>query len=246
MSRFLPQPASEHAAAIDAMMGHVHLMMALLFVGWAAYFVFVIVRYRRGANPTAHAAGARGRIAMTIFAAVAVAEAVLLVGFALPLWFERTAAAPAVENPLQIRVVAEQFVWNIHYPGADGQFGPTTLTQISLANPLGLDRTSRQGADDVVLLSEIHVPVNRPVIIQLTSKDVIHSFGITAMRVKQDAIPGMRSPVWFTPTVEGEFEIACSQLCGIGHHRMRGVIKVESAAAFAKFMGDEAALQRPK
>ena len=85
--------------------------------------------------------------------------------------------------------------------------------------------------------------MNRPVIIQLTSKDVVHSFGVPAMRVKQDAVPGLRSPVWFTPIVEGEFEIACSQLCGLGHHRMRGVIKVESDDAYRKFLSDEAALQ---
>jgi cytochrome c oxidase subunit 2 len=97
-----------------------------------------------------------------------------------------------------------------------------------------------------VFLSEIHLPVNRPVLIQLASKDVIHSFGVPAMRVKQDAVPGLRAPVWFTPTVEGEFEVACSQLCGLGHHRMRGVIKVESAEAYKKFLADEDVIQRVK
>ena len=79
--------------------------------------------------------------------------------------------------------------------------------------------------------------------IQLSSKDVIHSFGVPAMRVKQDVIPGLLTPVWFTPTMTGEFDIACSQLCGLGHYRMRGVITVESEDAFRKFLADEAALQ---
>ena len=246
ISRFLPPAASAHAAAIDAMLEHVHLMVLVLFVGWSAYFMYVLLRFRRGAHPKANPSGTHGRYAMGIFAAVAVAEAVMLIGFALPLWFERTAAAPAVENPLVIRVTAEQFVWNVHYPGTDGEFGDTTPALVSPTNPLGLDRTSRFGKDDVVLLSEIHLPVNRTVLIQLASKDVIHSFGVPAMRVKQDAVPGLRSPVWFTPTVEGEFEVACSQLCGIGHHRMRGVIKVESVDAYRKFLADEDALQRAK
>lgn len=244
MRGFLPRAASDHAAAIDGMLGHVHLLMLVLFVGWGLYFAFVLVRYRRGAHPTASSTGAKGRLAMTMFAAVAFAEAVLLAGYALPLWYERTAAAPTGGNPLVIRVVAEQFVWNVHYPGADGEFGGTSLELISPTNPLGLDRASKFGADDLMLLSEIHVPVNRPVLVHLTSKDVIHSFGISAMRVKQDAIPGLRSLVWFTPTLEGDFEIACSQLCGLGHHRMRGVIKVESEAAYRKFLSDEDALQR--
>jgi len=243
MTRFLPAAASEHAAAIDGMLSHVHLMMLVLFVGWAAYFLYVLVRYRRGANPEANPAGARGRFAMIIFAGVAVSEAVLLVGFALPVWFERTSAAPVSGSPLVLRVVAEQFVWNIHHPGADGEFGDTSLTLVSVTNPVGLDRSSRFGKDDLIFLSEIHLPVNRPLIIHLSSKDVIHSFGIPAMRVKQDAIPGLRSPVWFTPTVAGEFEIICSQLCGLGHHRMRGVITVESDEAYRKFLKDEEGLQ---
>jgi len=246
LSRFLPTAASAHAAAIDAMLEHVHLMVLVLFAGWAAYFIYVLLRFRSGAHPKANPAGTSGRFAMAIFAAVAVAEAVMLIGFALPLWFERTAAAPAVENPLVIRVTAEQFVWNVHYPGTDGEFGDISPALVSPTNPLGLDRTSRYGKDDLVFLSEMHVPVNRPVLVQLASKDVIHSFGVPAMRVKQDAVPGLRAPVWFKPTVEGEFEVACSQLCGIGHHRMRAVIKVDSAEAYKKFLADEDALQRVK
>ena len=243
MTRFLPLPASAHAAAIDGMLSHVHLTMLVLFVGWAAYYVYVLVRFRRGRQPQANHRGTSGRFAMFIFAGVVIAEGVLLVGFAMPLWFDRTVTNREGGTPLVIRVVAEQFVWNVHYPGADGEFGETSLKLVSGTNPLGLDRSSRFGKDDLVLLSELHVPVNRPVVIQLTSKDVIHSFGVPAMRVKQDAIPGLRSPVWFTPTVEGDFEIARSQLCGLGHHRMRGVIKVESEAAFQKFLQEEAKLQ---
>ena len=85
------------------------------------------------------------------------------------------------------------------------------------------------------------MPINRPVVIQLSSKDVIHSFGIHALRVKQDAIPGLLTPVWFTPTVAGTYDIACSQLCGIGHYRMRGQLIVETDDAFRKFLATEAA-----
>ena len=84
--------------------------------------------------------------------------------------------------------------------------------------------------------------MNRPVVIQLSSKDVIHSFGVPAMRVKQDAIPGNTVPVWFTPNRIGTFEIACSQLCGLGHYKMRGVIKVESEEDYRKFLAEEARL----
>jgi cytochrome c oxidase subunit 2 len=244
MSRFLPLPASSHAGQIDLVMTLVHILMLVMFVGWSAYFAWVLIRFRSGRQPRANHAGATGRFALGTEVGVVIAEVVLLVGFALPLWFSRTAARPAQPDAVVVRIVAEQFAWNVHYPGADGQFGATAIALVTSSNPIGLDRKSPFGADDIVLLSELHLPINRPVVIQLSSKDVIHSFGVPAMRVKQDAIPGVLSPVWFTPTVLGNFEIACSQLCGLGHYRMRGVIVVETEDAYRKFLATEAAALR--
>jgi cytochrome c oxidase subunit 2 len=229
---------------IDLLLQLVHGLMLALFAGWTIYFVYVLVRFRSGRQKQAIYAGAKGRWASATEVGIVVAEGVLLVGFALPIWFQATSARAPEPSAVVIRVVAEQFVWNVHYPGADGQFGRTSLDLISTTNPLGLDRTSPAGKDDVVLLSEIHLPVGRPVVIQLSSKDVIHSFGVHAFRVKQDAIPGTLSTVRFTPGTSGEFEIACSQLCGVGHYRMRGVITVESEDAYRAFLAKEAAAQK--
>jgi len=243
MHRFLPPAASQHAASIDAMLEHVHWMVLVLFAGWAVYFVWVLFRYRAGRQQEPNLRSARGHIAIVVFAGVVVAEGIMLIGVGLPGWYERLVTRPTGGKPLVMRVVAQQFAWNVHFPGADGQFGETAMSLLSPTSPLGLNRESATGRDDLTFQSEIHVPVGRPVIVELTSKDVIHSFGIPAMRVKQDAIPGTHSSVWFTPTVEGEFEIVCSQLCGLGHHRMRGVIKVESEAAFERFLAEETKLQ---
>ncbi|HYN10269.1 MAG TPA: hypothetical protein VES67_22980 [Vicinamibacterales bacterium] len=241
---WLPPPASSHAGSVDSVMTLVHLLMLVLFVGWGTYFVFVLARFRASRNTRANPEGARGRVALATEIGVVIAEVVLLVIFALPVWFDRTAARSSDAGAVVIRVVGEQFAWNVHYPGADGRFGETKLALVSPTNPLGLDRGSPSGKDDIVLLSLMHLPVNRPVVIQLSSKDVIHSFGVPAMRVKQDANPGIVTPVWFTPTVTGDFEIACSQLCGLGHYRMRGVITVESEEAFRRFLAEEAAALR--
>lgn len=100
---------------------------------------------------------------------------------------------------------------------------------------------SPHAADDVTTVSEIVLPVGRPVIVQLSAKDVIHSFGVPVMRVKQDAIPGMMIPVWFTPSRVGEYEIACSQLCGLGHYRMRGLLRVVYAEEYTRWL----AAQKP-
>jgi cytochrome c oxidase subunit II len=244
MSPLLPLAASSDAADIDVVMTLVHGLMLVLFVGWGLYLTWVLWRFRRTRQPRANPEGARGRFALWTEGLIVAAEAILLVVFALPIWFKRTSAQPTDPSAITIRVVAQQFVWNVHYPGADGRFGVTSASLISPENPLGLDRESPFGRDDVVAAGQVHLPVGRQVIIQLSSKDVIHSFGVPAMRVKRDAVPGLIAPVWFTPTREGQFDIACSQLCGLAHFRMKGLVIVESEAAFQKFLAGEAAAQR--
>jgi cytochrome c oxidase subunit II len=235
--------ASAHAARIDVVLMLVHGLMAVLFVGWALYFGWVLVRFRRGRQPHADHHGAKGRVAFWVEIGVVAAEGVLLVGFALPVWFTRTSAAPRDPRAIVVQVVAEQFAWNVHYPGPDGEFGRSSLALISPTNPIGLDRSSPFGRDDIVTINQLHVPIDRQVVIQLSSKDVIHSLGIPAMRVKQDAIPGVLATVWFTPILPGQFDIACSQLCGLGHYRMRGILTVESEDAFRQWLAQQAALQ---
>lgn len=240
MTSLLPPAASAHAAGIDSVITLVHLLMAVLFAGWGAYFIYVLIRFRRSRQPAADHRGATGRLALGTEIGVVIAEAVLLVVFALPIWFSRTGAAPADARAVVVRIVAEQFAWNVHYPGADGQFGTTSPSLITPDNPLGLDRTSPFGADDVVDIGLLHLPVNRQAVLQLSSKDVIHSLGIPAMRIKQDVIPGSYASVWFEPTAIGTYDIACSQLCGLAHYRMRGVLTVESEADFARYLAENA------
>jgi cytochrome c oxidase subunit 2 len=244
MSRWLPPAAAAHAADVDRVIALVHLLMLALALGWAAYFVWVLVRFRRGRQPHAIPQGASGRAAFAVEVGVVVAEAALLVAIALPVWYARTGAQPTAPDALVVRVVAEQFAWNVHYPGADGLFGAAQPDLITPENPIGLNRNSPHGQDDIVVINQLRVPVGRPVVVQLSTKDVIHSFGVPAMRVKQDAIPGLTTPIWFTPTREGAFDIACSQLCGLAHFRMRGIVAVESDAAFQQFLADEAAFLR--
>jgi cytochrome c oxidase subunit 2 len=105
---------------------------------------------------------------------------------------------------------------------------------------MGLDRTDPDAKDDITTINQLNLPVDRPILVHLSSKDVIHSFGLVEMRVKQDAIPGMDIPVWFIPNKVGEFEIACSQLCGLGHYRMRGFISVKSQADYDSWLAEEA------
>jgi cytochrome c oxidase subunit 2 len=235
----LPVQASAQAAHLDRITALVHLLMAVVFVGWGLYFVYVLIRFRRSRQPAADYHGARGRWSTWSEGAVAAAEVLLLAAFSIPAW--ASLVNPPAENALVVRVTAQQFSWTMHYPGPDGEFGRVDAALISAENPAGLDRQSIHARDDVIAINELHVPLGRAVVVQLSARDVIHSFGVPAMRVKQDAIPGMMTPVWFTPALEGRFDIACSQLCGLGHYRMRGTVIVEAPEAFDRWLISESA-----
>lgn len=219
----LPPVASAHGAKVDELIIYVHWLMAALFIGWILYFILVLVKFNRKANPKADYVGIRGHASNYIEAIVALVEGVLLIGFAVPLWAHAVDQFPGPEkNPVRLKVVAQQFFWNVFYPGPDGEFGKQDLSLVTQDNPWGFDKNDPKGKDDFSTQNEIHVPVNRPVIITVTSKDVIHSFKIIAMRVTQDAIPGVPIPVHFTPTKTGIYQINCAQLCGVGHSTMAG------------------------
>jgi len=235
----VPIAASAHAAEIDQMTALVHWLMLVLFVGWGAFFIFALIRFRKGANPKASYVGAKGKLAKSTEVAVALIEVILLVFYAIPAWAKRVTNFPGGNDAVIVRVVGEQFAWNIQYPGKDGKFGRTDPTLVSADNPLGLDRRDPDAKDDIVSINNLNLPINRPVLVHLTSKDVIHSFGVYELRVKQDAVPGLEMPVWFVPTREGQWDIACSQLCGLGHYRMRGFVNVQSAAEYDKWMAEQ-------
>jgi cytochrome c oxidase subunit II len=236
----LPPQAATHAAEIDQMTAVVHWLMLVLFVGWGAFFVFVLFRFRKSANPKASYTGAKGKIAKGLEIGVAIFEAVLLLVYAIPAWATRVAAFPSENEAVVVRVTAEQFAWNVHYPGPDGQFGRRDVTMVSADNLIGLDRSDPTAKDDIVGINQLNLPVNRPALIRLSTKDVIHSFGLVEMRVKQDAVPGLEIPVWFIPDRVGDYEIACSQLCGLGHFRMKGFVSIQSEGDFRNWLAEQA------
>ncbi|HZR23634.1 MAG TPA: hypothetical protein VFA59_08620 [Vicinamibacterales bacterium] len=235
----LPVQASAHAAELDNMTVLVHWLMFVLFIGWGLFFIFVLFRYRKSANPRANYDGAKGKISKGLEVAVVVVEMVLLLFYAIPAWAKRVRDFPPENQATVVHVIAEQFAWNVHYAGPDGKFGRTKPELVAADNPIGLDKTDPDAKDDITTINQLNLPVDKPVLVHLSSKDVIHSFGLYEMRVKQDAIPGMNIPVWFTPTRVGEYEITCSQLCGLGHFRMRGFVNIQSQADYDKWMADQ-------
>jgi len=237
----LPLQASSHAAEIDRIIVIVHWLMLVLFVGWGSFFTYTLVRFRQSANPKADYHGVKSHVSSYLEVAVGVIEAVILVAFALPAWATRVNDVPPESGATVVHVIAKQFAWHSVYPGPDGRFGRRDGSLVTPTNEIGLDREDPNGADDIYTINQLNLPVDTPVIAYLTSMDVIHSFAIAEMRVKQDAIPGMEIPIWWEPTVTGAFEINCSQLCGLGHYRMRGAVSVLAQADFRSFLAEEGA-----
>jgi len=237
----LPLQASSHAAEIDRIIVIVHWLMLVLFVGWGSFFAYTLVRFRQSANPKADYHGVKSHVSSYLEVAVGVIEAVILVAFALPAWATRVNDVPPESGATVVHVIAKQFAWHSVYPGPDGRFGRRDGSLVTPTNEIGLDREDPNSADDIYTINQLNLPVDTPVIVYLTSMDVIHSFAIAEMRVKQDAIPGMEIPIWWEPTVTGAFEINCSQLCGLGHYRMRGAVTVQTQAEFQGFLAEEGA-----
>jgi cytochrome c oxidase subunit II len=245
----LPELAASHGGQIDSLLGWIHVFMLILFVGWGGFFLYTLVRFRKSRHPVANYTGVTSPASKYSEIGVAIIEAILLFGFAIPIWAARVDRMPPESESLVVQVTGEQFAWNVHYAGPDRKFGRTDLKLLDLqSNPLGLDRSDPAAKDDVTTLNQLYLPVNRPIVVRLRSKDVIHSFGVPEFRVKQDAIPGLTIPIWFVPTVttaemrsrtgraEFQYEIACAQLCGLGHASMRGFVTVQTAEEFQKWM----------
>ncbi len=236
----LPINASSHGYEIDQMIYLVHGLMFALFAGWGIFFFIVLARFNRRVSPKANYTGVKSHASQSIEIAVIVAEVILLAGFSIPFWAKQVNAFPDRPDAIEIRIVAEQFAWNVHYPGKDGKFGKTDLKFVNAQNnPIGLDLSDPDAKDDITTINQLHVPVGRPVIIHLSTKDVIHCFFLPQMRVKQDVIPGMSVQTWFIPTKTGAWEIACAQLCGIGHYRMKGFYTVHSEADYNNWLAQQ-------
>jgi len=249
-----PILASEHGGEIDRVMWIVLAFITVLFFGWLIFFSVALLRFRRSRQPVADYGGVRNHRTYYVEFGVVAVEVTLLLGFSIPFWIQHVAATPLPdEAPLHVRVVAQQFSWNIHYPGADGVFGRTAAEFVDdQLNPVGLDPSDDAGSDDIVSRNILYLPVGQPVLLSLTSKDVVHSFYLPELRVKQDTIPGMVIDLMFTPTMTTQafqertgqpgrrFEIACAQLCGLGHYSMRGFLDVLEPEAFAQWLEDNA------
>lgn len=234
-----PPSLSTQSPAIDQLINVVHWFAAVLFVGWGLFLLYSLIRFRAKPGQRASYESAKSRLPKYLEIGVVLFEIFLLIGLSFPIWSKYKSEFPREQDSLVIRVVAQQFAWNIHYPGRDGVFGGTDPRFISDADPIGLNPDDPAGKDDIVSVGWLHFPVHKPVIAHITSKDVIHSFSIPVLRVKQDAVPGMVVPIWWEATQTGQYEIMCAQLCGVGHTLMRGFVSIDTPEEYEAWMKEQ-------
>jgi cytochrome c oxidase subunit II len=236
----LPVVASEHGHDVDKFIIYIHWLMGALFVIWLGYFLYVLWRFRATKNPKADHVGARTHASSYLEGVVALVEAVLLIGFAIPLW-AKVVEAPSGPETNVVRVMAQQFGWNFMYPGTDKKFGAQDLELVTSDNKFGQVPEDEAGQDDFFTYNDLRVPLGTPTIFQISSLDVIHSFKVIALRICQDAIPGMSVPTWCTPEKEGRYQINCAQLCGNSHSKMSlGFLTVQSPEDFEAWIAENA------
>ena len=208
----MPIDASKYGYKVDVLNGWVHWLMLILFVSWGIFIIYILIKFSRFNNPKADYNGIKGKFSKYLEGGVIIAEVFLLFALAIPGWSDLKAEVPETNSEtIEVRVIAQQFAWNIHYPGKDGIFGKTFARLVTIENPIGLDR-NEYGLDDIWTTNQLYLPKNKQIKIRLSTKDVIHSFSLPEMRVKQDAVSGMEIPIFFTPTMSSdEFVDKCSK-----------------------------------
>jgi cytochrome c oxidase subunit II len=214
-----PESVSTFGDRIDATYVAIFYATALMFVIVQGLLIYCIIRYRHREGRKAIPIHGNTRLEV-VWTVVPFIGVMLLAYLSAAVWFDIKHPDRIPTDAYEVAIEASQFEWTVTNPGPDGVLGT---------------------ADDFVTRNQLHVEVNRPVLVRLTAEDVIHSFFLPHFRLKQDAVPGMEILVWFEGTTTGEFPLACAELCGIGHYRMRGSVTVHEPAQFEEWQATEIA-----
>jgi cytochrome c oxidase subunit 2 len=223
-----PENVSTHGGEIDRLFWIMTAVTVPFLLAVVVFEIYCLIRFRsrEGSRPS-YITGFRTAGGTAVLAGFLMLVELPLDWYQERAWTQATVKIPDEKRSLAVQVYAEQFAWNFRYAGADGRFGT---------------------ADDLITINILRIPMGQPVVCTLRSRDVIHSFWLPNFRVKMDVVPGLTHRVWFEATREGTFEIACAELCGLGHYRMRGLIHAlspEKFRAWVEEMGAEVKEEGP-
>jgi cytochrome c oxidase subunit 2 len=248
LDKMLPESASKEGVTYDSMFKITLIVTGIVFFATQACLFWFAFKYQSTDKRTAFYYPHNNKLEL-IWTTIPAIVMAILVAFGLKQWFLVTSNAPS--NAQIVEIVGKQFNWLVRYPGADGELGKRDFRLINDANNvLGMDTTDRHNLDDIINQSgELHVVKNKPVKLIIGSRDVIHDVGLAHFRYKMDAVPGITTTIWFTPSISTEemkrktnnpkfvYEISCDQMCGNGHYSMRGTVVVhENQAEFETWL----------
>ena len=250
MDRMLPVAACNTGVNYDSMFNVTVLVTGIVFFLTQAVLFWFCFKYQATEKRTSFFFAHNNKLELIWTTIPAIAMAVL-VAIGLRNWYDVTSPAPP--EATVVEVMGKQFNWLIRYPGKDNELGKRDFRKINDANNvMGLDWNDPHNMDDIISQNgELHVVVNKPVKLLINSRDVIHDVGLPHFRLKMDAVPGITTTLWFTPTITTDsmkiitknpdfvYEISCDQLCGKGHYSMRGTVIVQTQADYDKWMASQ-------
>jgi cytochrome c oxidase subunit II len=248
MPQMLPVSASDHGVEYESMFKWTLIVTGAVFVLTQFLLFWYSFKYRESDTRTAFFFPHSNKLEIIWTSVPAVAMAILVV-IGLKNWFNMTGDAP--RNHQTVEVIGKQFNWIMRYPGPDGKLGRRNYTLTNDANNvLGLDWKDPATHDDIIA-NELHIVKGTPVELAIGSRDVIHDVGLPHFRMKMDAVPGVSTRMWFTPTITTEemkgitknpnfvYEISCDQMCGRGHYAMKGTVIVHDTADYKAWLAGQ-------
>ncbi len=240
---WFPPNISIHGIAVDQQMILTMICVGVIFVLAQLGLAYFVWRQRETSGRKVDYSHGNNKLEITW----TIATAVFFIGFGImtqDLW-AKIYYDSAPPDALRIQVVGKQFAWSFRYPGADGKFGPTHLKLVddSAGNPLGLDYDNDPDSADDIVVPNMGIPVNQPIELILHAMDVTHAYWVRELRLKQDLVPGLNLKIHFTATQVGRYEIACAELCGLGHSKMRAYLDIMSNQDYIEWLKDRAAEQ---
>ena len=219
MNWSLTENIATYGGKIDGVFWVITVVTGIAFVLVEVGIIWFCIKYRRREGQRAHYTHGSKSLEV-LWTAVPALAMVALGVYSASVWAYIKGRDAAPSESLHIAVSAKQFEWNVTYAGADEVLGTS---------------------DDFSTRNQLHFPAHRPILVWLESEDVLHSFFIPQLRVKQDAVPGMTIPVWFEATKAGDYQIGCAELCGLGHYRMRARVTIHEPDAYETWVGEQIA-----
>lgn len=217
---WLPENVNEYGGVIDHLFNVILWITGVIFIGTGVVLAMTMWPAKGGSRTADYVHG--NHTMEIIWAVVPAGILIFLSIYQINAWAENKMDRPmevvdGIERPIppMVRVVVRQFDWDFFYPGPDGVFDTV---------------------DDFMVTGEVHVPMDEPVVFQIESSDVLHSFFVPSLRVKQDIVPGMSQFVWFQANKAGRYEVACTELCGWGHYKMGAILEVQSPDDYALWL----------